>query len=135
MLKVAFTTLCLLLAGCSTAEKEFGPAALLKKYEMFKDMAAALDAKKADLEVAEGRLRSLEKRYEGVAAKDWPRHDSERLSVWEQEVVGLKLSYNRLAADYNAAMAKENYRFCNQGDLPRGADRPLPREFATYISK
>lgn len=135
MFKTAFVSTCLLLAGCGLANKEFGPSALLKKYETFKDMAAALDAKRADIDVAESKLKSMEKRYEGVAAKDWPRHDSERISVWEQEVAGLKSSFNRLAADYNAAMAKENYRFCNQGDLPKGADRPLPREFASYISK
>jgi hypothetical protein len=46
--------------------------------------------------------------------------------------MGIKASYRTLAAEYNAAMAKFNYRFANAGDLPEGATEPLPREFATY---
>jgi hypothetical protein len=59
----------------------------------------------------------------------------ERLSIWQSEVAGVKASYNLLAADYNSAMSKFNYAFCNVGKLPQGAVEPLPREYKPYIYK
>lgn len=110
--------------GCSVlneaanvAQSELGPAALLKKYTWFKDAAASLDAKRADIAV-----------YESMASK----HGNSELA--DSEVAGMKASYNRLAAEYNAAMSKINYRFCNVGDLPPGAE-PLPREFRNYVNQ
>jgi len=32
-------------------------------------------------------------------------------------------------------MAKFNWAFANVGELPKGADRPLPREFKPYETK
>lgn len=55
------------------------------------------------------------------------------MSIWQAEVAGVKASYNSLAAEYNAQMAKINWRFCNRGQLFKGADEPLPREFALYL--
>ena len=121
--------------GSQVAREQLGPKALLKKYEDFKDMASALESKRASIKVSESRLKSLEEQYKGTPRKDWPRVDAEQHSLWTQEVAGLKASYNSLAADYNARMAKENYRLANIGELPRGASDPLPREFATYIEK
>jgi hypothetical protein len=72
---------------------------------------------------------------EGESRKDWAREDREQLNVWMQEVAGVKASFNQLAAEYNANMAKFNYRFTNAGDLPRGATEVLPREFRTYIGE
>jgi hypothetical protein len=125
--------------GCSwtrdaeqTAFDEFAASSLLKKYEWFKDASAKLDSKLASIQVAENRVKGLEKQYEGMHRKDWNRTDAEQHSIWTQEVVGLKMSYNALASAYNARMSKENYRFCNQGDLPRGATKTLPREFKPY---
>jgi len=59
----------------------------------------------------------------------------EQVGLWQSEVAGITASYNALAADYNAQMSKINYRFCNVGDLPRGATDPLPREFKPYQTK
>lgn len=42
-------------------------------------------------------------------------------------------SYNSLAVEYNAAMAKINFSFTNIGELPKGASQPLPREYKPYI--
>jgi hypothetical protein len=47
----------------------------------------------------------------------------------------MKYSFNQLAADYNAQMAKINYAFCNVGQLPQGATTPLPREYKPYIGE
>lgn len=119
----------------SVVDKEFSPGALLKKYERFKDMAAKLDAKRANIKATEQQLKSLESQYEGVARKDWPRHDAEQHGLWMAAITGMKASYNGLAAEYNSSMSKENYRFCNVGDLPKGASDPLPREFVSYLEK
>jgi hypothetical protein len=86
------------------------------------------------IEINQKRLAYLEDLYKGVARKDWPRDDREQHGQMHAELVGIKASFNDLAATYNAQMAKFNWRFCNAGDLPRGADKPLPREFKPYVN-
>lgn len=116
------------------AQEQFGPRASLEKYSWFKDVAAQLERKKADIAVYEGRIQAMQETYKSVPRQQWPREDREQVNVWSSEVAGVKASYNNLAADYNAQMAKFNWRFANVGDLPKGADVPLPREFKTYIA-
>ena len=126
--------------GCSVvneaaqvAQEEFGPRAMLQKYEWFKDVAATLEAKQADIKVYQGRISMLQEDYAGVARKDWPRSDREQMSIWRSEVAGVIASFNGLAAEYNAQMAKFNWSFANAGTLPKGATVPLPREFKRYM--
>jgi hypothetical protein len=121
--------------AAQVAQKEFGPSALLKKYEWFKDASAQLDKKKADIEVYAGRIKSLEDAYKGVSRKDWPRDEREQMSVWQSEVAGVKASFNGLAAEYNSQMAKFNWAFTNAGSLPEGATQPLPREYKPYVEQ
>jgi hypothetical protein len=108
------------------------PYELQRKYELFKDQAAQLDKKKADIAVYEKRFRAF-----GSKNLDCPetlsRARSEQCLVWTQEVAGVIASYNGLAAEYNANMSKWNYSFCNIGTLPKGATETLPREFKPYI--
>jgi hypothetical protein len=118
-----------------TAFEEFKPSELLKKYEYYKDASAALDKKIADIQVYDVRVNSLIDQYKGVKRTDWARDDREQLSIWQSEVAGIKSSYNTLAADYNAAMSKFNFAFCNVGKLPKGAEIPLPKEYKPYIYK
>ena len=49
-----------------------------------------------------------------------------------QEVSGITAGLNALASEYNAQMAKWNWRFTNVGQLPKGATEALPREFKPY---
>jgi hypothetical protein len=112
--------------------EEFGPRALLKKYEWFKDASAQLDAKVANIDAAQARIKSLDDTYAGTARNQWARADLEQYNLWQNEVSGLKANFNNLAAEYNAAMAKFNYRFTNAGDLPQGATQVLPRQFKPY---
>jgi hypothetical protein len=119
--------------AASVAREEYGPRAMLEKYEWFKDAAAQLDKKRADTQIYEARLIALEQSYEGESRRDWARSDLEQFNLWQSEVAGVKASYNSLAAEYNSQMAKFNYRFANAGDLPRGASEPLPREFKAYL--
>jgi len=121
--------------GGKVVQEEFGPSALLTKYEWFKDSAAELEKKRADISVYRERVKSMEEDYGSTPRKDWDRTDKEQLSIWRSEVAGVIASYNGLAAEYNAQMAKFNWRFANVGELPKGADDPLPREFKAYETK
>lgn len=111
------------------AQQQFDPQELLRKYEWFKDSRSQLDKKKADISIYQQRIASIDKKYEG---RELPRVRAEQYMIWEQELSGIKASYNSLAADYNSQMAKFNWRFCNAGQLPQGATEVLPREYATY---
>jgi hypothetical protein len=117
------------------AQDEFGPRALLTKYEWFKDASAALDQKLATIKVYQTKTSALRDDYKGQARSTWARDDREQLSIWESEVAGVKASYNELAAQYNSEMAKFNWRFANIGQLPQGALTPLPREFKPYTEE
>lgn len=121
--------------AAQVAREEFGPRAMLEKYEWFKDAAAQLEKKQADVTVYQGRIAAMSDGYADLPRQKWPREDREQFNVWSSEVAGVKASYNTLAADYNAQMTKFNWRFANAGELPQGAERPLPREFKPYETK
>jgi len=115
------------------AKEQFGPRAMLQKYEWFKDCSAQLDNKIASIGVYQQRIDGMNSDYEGVARKDWPRTDREQMSQWRSEVAGVKASYNQLSAEYNAQMSKFNWAFANAGSLPEGATKTLPREYKPYL--
>jgi hypothetical protein len=121
--------------AADVAQQQFGPQALLDKYEWFKDASAQLDKKQADISVYQKRFKDLQELYAGVPRAQWAREDREQLNIWQSEVAGVTASYNQLAAEYNAQMAKFNYRFANAGALPQGAEKPLPREYKPYIGE
>ena len=128
-----------LISGCDwfreskqVAQKELGPKELLRKYEWFKNASSQLDKKQADIKVYQKRKTSMETGYTDLPRHKWPREDREQYNLWESEVAGIKASYNTLAAEYNAQMSKMNWRFTNVGELPKGAETPLPREFKPY---
>jgi hypothetical protein len=118
-----------------TAFRELSPSAMLKKYEWFKDASAQLDKKQADIRVYDARLTSLAEAYKGEPRSKWPRDDREQHSLWSSESAGVRASFNSLAAEYNAQMAKINWAFCNVGQLPAGANVPLPREYKPYVTE
>jgi hypothetical protein len=137
-MRIALLSL-ILLAGCrwtneaaEVAYQETSPEALLRKYTWFKDTASQLDAKKANIEVYKSSLTTMEATYKDTPRASWPRPDLEQYNLWSSEVAGVIASYNSLAAEYNAQMAKANWAFTNVGDLPAGATEPLPRDFAAY---
>lgn len=118
--------------AAQVAKQEFGPSAMLQKYSWFKTAAAELEKKQADIGVYGSRIKAMDGTYKDLARQKWPRDDREQYNVWVSEVAGVKASYNSLAAEYNAQMAKFNWSFANVGELPKGADTPLPREFKPY---
>lgn len=116
-----------------TLYNETKASTLLKKYERFKDIAAQLDKKSADISVYDSKIKYLTDSYAGTKRSEWPRDDRELMAQWMSEVAGVKASYNSLAAEYNSQMSKINWRFCNVGSLPEGAVQPLPRHYRPYI--
>jgi hypothetical protein len=121
--------------AADTVFSETKASTILQKYVVLKDMHSALAAKQASITVYAARLSELEEAYGAQPRNLWDRTDKELHSQWVTEVAGLKASFNSLAAQYNAAMAKINWRFCNVGDLPQGATEPLPREYVSYIAQ
>lgn len=117
------------------AHEEYGPRASLKKYEWFKDAAAALDAKVADIKIYEVRVNGLQEQYGDQPRSTWAREDREQYNINVAELAGLKASYNSLAADYNSQMSKINWSFAEVGKLPPGATKALPREYKPYVEK
>lgn len=110
--------------GAKTVTDQFKPSTLLKKYEYFKDLAAGIDKKRADIAVYQEEL------------SDYKIEDKEDKFYFEQrksELFGLITMHNTLCSEYNSAMSKFNYRFTNKGDLPSSNLEPLPREFKPYI--
>lgn len=105
--------------------QEFAPTQLLKKYEEFKDISAAIDKKRADIEMYQAEIKTLPN-----ADKD----DKYYLQQRKSELLGIIAMHNQLCAEYNSAMSKFNYRFTNVGDLPASNLEPLPREIKPYIN-
>ena len=87
--------------GAQVVQEQFGATASLKKYEAFKDWAAQLDAKAATLKSYQNRLKELENSYAGRSRSEWTREDREQFNLWQQYIVGIRSSYNALAAEYN----------------------------------
>ena len=112
------------------AQDQFGPAALLKKYEGFKDMSAHLDARLASIKIVEKKVAAME-----ADKANWTRPDKEAYYIKVDELAAMKASFNNLAAEYNSEMSKDNYAFANVGRLPAGAKDPLPREYKTYLDQ
>ena len=113
-------------------QQELDPQNLLNRNMWFKDASAMLDKHLADAKTLKFKCNNLQEMYKGESRKDWARVDAEQCNLWLSEVDGIKTAYTNLAAEYNAAMAKINYRFTNIGKLPQGADKVLPREYKPY---
>lgn len=128
---VAITILCMTVScryaqdASDTAYNQTKASTLLKRYEYFKDLAAAIDKKRADIAVYEAEL------CEVAASKEDQEYQRQRRT----ELIGIAGIYNSLVADYNSAMAKANYNFTNIGDLPDSNLEPLPKEYQNYKTK
>lgn len=107
--------------AADTVQKEYSASAMLKKYEYFKDVSAAIDEKRATIDVYKSRLLMI---------KDQEGFEYQQTT---SEMIGLISMHNSLCSEYNSAMSKFNYAFCNKGTLPASNLEPLPREIKPYI--
>jgi flagellar basal body-associated protein FliL len=85
--------------GVQTLQKEYAPSALLKKYEDFKRISAAIDKKRADINLYREELST----YYDVDGK-LLQNDKETRQYLEQrksELIGIISIHNQLVADYN----------------------------------
>jgi len=113
--------------AATVAKQEFGPKAMLTKYEWFKDASAGLDKKQANITVYSARLAV----FDGMSRKEMDRTDKQQQAQWLSEVAGVRASYNDLAANWNSQISKFNWKpFL--GDLPPGAEVLLTKEYAPY---
>jgi len=107
--------------AANVVQKEYSPSAMLKKYEYFKDLSSAIDEKRATIEVYQSQLSTI------------TDHESFQYQQSQTEMMGLISMHNSLCSEYNSAMSKFNYAFCNKGELPTSNLEPLPREIKPYI--
>lgn len=98
--------------AAQVAKKEFSPQTMLRKYEYFKDASQQLIAKGGDIEIYEGKINRL-------CAGEMDRISRENCGLYEQELAGLKMSFNGLAAEYNSQSNKFNWESFDQtnGDV------------------
>ena len=113
-----------------TVFSEFKASELNRKYEWFKDTHSRLSSLKAQIENKEAQISSMKASYEGVPRNQWSRFDIQNLSIFEQEMLGIKGSFNNLAAEYNSEMSKFHTSFANTGVMPAGSD--LPTQVISY---
>lgn len=109
-----------------TVEEQYAPSALLKKYEYFKDLSGAIDKKDADIQMYQSEIATMPSE-----TKD----DKFYLQQRKSELLGIISIRNSMCAEYNIAMSKFNYKFCNKGEMPATNLEPLPREYKPYINK
>jgi hypothetical protein len=124
LLIVFFSALRYCSNAADTVHQQFSASAMLKKYEYFKDLSAAIDSKRADLNAYKTNLA------------DYKVTDKDSRFYYEQskaEAMGILMIHNNLVAEYNSGMSKFNYAFCNVGSLPASNLEPLPREHKPYL--
>lgn len=116
-----------MLRGCDffggaadVVQETVDPRMMLKKYELFKNLASAIDKQKADIIAYQEDL------------KDSTIDKDERKQL-RAELRGLVANHNNLVAQYNSDMAKANYAFCNAGKMPQSNMEVLPREYREFI--
>ncbi len=122
---LGFTRCTMCSDGVKTIEEQYKPSALLKKYEYFKDLSGGIDKKDADIQMYQSEISSMT-----VSDKD----DKFYLQQRKSELMGIISIRNQMCAEYNIAMSKFNYSFCNKGTLPQTNLEPLPREYKPYIN-
>lgn len=100
---IASTGIGFFTGAAKTAQKEFSAEAMLKKYEWFKDAAAEIRKKRADVTMYQTKIDRMTQ----IGKLD--RTDREKLMIWEQELIGVRASLNSLVAEYNSQSSKFNW--------------------------
>lgn len=109
------------------AMEEFGPRAMLEKYEWFIDQENRIQKMDQDIAIFEQRLKSVDQRYDGMYGgtnkAGWPpvaqvQYNRERQIAYD-DIVAIVSQRNNLAREYNAQSEKFNWEpFRSRPDLP-----------------
>lgn len=106
---------------------EFGPRAMLEKYEWFIDQENRIQQMDQQIVIFEQRVKSVDQRYDGLYGVDkasWSpvaqiQYNKERGTAYD-DLVAMVSQRNNLAREYNAQSEKFNWEpFKSRPDLPR----------------
>ncbi len=104
----------------TVVKKEVAPQVLLNKYEWFKDASHQLEKKRRAIINYQARLKDIEDSMSEIKRHEWPRAVQETYSMAYNEYLGIKSSYNSLAAQYNSQSSKINWKFMsNKDEIPQ----------------
>jgi hypothetical protein len=92
------------------AKKEFGPQAMLTKYEWFINASNELEKMDSDIQIYSGKQAQL-------CVPGMDRISREQCMTWGQEVAGIKSAYNGLVSEYNSASQKFNWKSFNTKNI------------------
>jgi hypothetical protein len=119
--------------GTQVAQEEFGPRAAIDKYNNLKSIRSSLEGKIYDMQTQANSIKALEALNNGTPRNQWARSDLETYNIRTTDLNSIVMSYNSLASEYNWKMASINWAFADVGQLPKGADGVLPREYSKYV--
>lgn len=113
--------------------EEVGPRAINQKYEWFKNAAAQIRAKSANIEALKKRNAAF---GESAGPREtWHRVDRETFAQYQTELTGAIGVYNTQVGEYNAQMSMWHTRFTNFGAMPAGWEDITPKGFPEYRSE
>lgn len=102
--------------GAQVARDEFGPKAMLAKYEWFKEQAAAIKKMDKDVALFESRVSSLDEQYKSYGSDHakWPldvriQYNHAR-EMGRDDWTAVVSQRNNLVREYNAAGSKFNWK-------------------------
>ena len=106
--------------AADAAKKEFGPKAMLTKYEWFIDTSKQIERMQADITIYQVK-QEICVVPKGMYKAD--RIEREQCMLWAQEVAGIKSSYNDIVAEYNSASSKFNWSMFDTANIPTSYQR------------
>jgi len=121
--------------AATLAREEFGPRAMLEKYEWFKDQAPRIDKMKADIAMFESRKTGVTEKYAGYGEKmsEWPPHIqaefNREASQARDDLIAIVSQHNTLVREYVTQSSKFNWAlFRTRTDMP-------PETYEEYLIK
>jgi hypothetical protein len=114
------------------ADKELSPPALVAKYRLMLTQQNSLEELNVNIKVYEKQLKDIESQNANISRREWAASDREQYDNIYNAVSASKITFNRLAAQYNSEMKDVLYAFANRADLPTGATVVLNREYVPY---
>jgi len=102
--------------AAQVAKEEFGPRAMLDKYEWFINQANSVEKMDRDVTLYENRVKSIEQQYAGYGKNmaQWPPHIQVQYNREKQQaredLIAVASQRNNLVRDYNSQSEKFNWK-------------------------